>query len=825
MPTPAKILIAAVVLCGVLAGTWAARGPSSAWLPFVVYLLLTLATSSLKVPLPSDSGTMSLNYPFIFLAFLQLSPFQACLLTALSVAAQCRFKVRKVFSLVQILFNISNSVTAAALAFLCCRTLRGHGMSAAPALAIASVAYFFVNTVPVALVIAWSQGLGSFPVWKKQFRWFLPFYVSGAILAAVTDMVSQRFGWGTAILVLPVVYTVYRSYTSQVRSLHERQRHLEETEALHLRTIEGLAMAIEAKDQNTHEHLFRVRDYVSEIAKVIKLDELQCKALQTAAFLHDIGKLAVPEHIINKPGKLSAEEFEKMKIHPTVGADILERVRFPYPVVPIVRSHHERWDGKGYPDGLKGEAIPIGARILSVVDCFDALASDRPYRKAMPLAKAMGIVKEMAGTQFDPAIVDLLEQRYEQLKVTVDANRDKFVALDVNVDVSRGDGPAAGLASEGQQPAAAELHPQPSHTAAAAPMAGLSLIAAASREAQALFEMSQVVGTSLSIDETASVMASRLRALVAFDCCAVYLRCDDALTEQYLHGQYAPCFSRQPIPLGEGISGWVAQSGRPIVNGNATVEPNYAEVPANGLRLLSALAIPLFDLGSEIYGVLTLYSARENGFSSDHIRILQASEVKFSLALQNAIRFSNAENDASIDFLTGLLNARSLFQRLEDSLQQCRRVGSRQALVVCDLNGFKAVNDLEGHPAGNQLLSCFGKRLQELPDTCGTAARIGGDEFAFLLPAVDSVPTPEGLTWLADALGAARLEAGVEATVSASVGIALFPADGASVEELLAVADRRMYRNKRESKTRVAAVVPVAPTLSLSVLGAEPCVA
>ena len=737
MPMPAKVLIAAVVLCGIGAGVWASHSPSSQWVPFFIYLLLTLASSGLKVPLPNDSGTMSLNYPFIFLAILQLSPLQACLLTALSVLAQCRVKVKKVFTLVQILFNVANSVSSAAVAYVCCALLRAQGASGAPALAIAAVAYFFANTVPVAFVIAWSQQLNWFQVWKKQFRWFLPFYVSGAILAAITDLVSQRFGWGTAILVLPAVYTVYRSYISQVRSLQERQRHLEETEALHLRTIEGLAMAIEAKDQNTHEHLFRVRDYVNEIAAVMNLDELQRKALQTAAFLHDIGKLAVPEHIINKPGKLTAEEFEKMKIHPTVGADILERVRFPYPVVPIVRAHHERWDGKGYPDGLAGEDIPIGARILSVVDCFDALASDRPYRKAMPLARAMGIVKEMSGTQFDPAIVALLEQRYIQMKSMVDANTEKFVALEVNVDVSRGDGPAAGLASEDGDATEADTRMLTEIDAtqhAGAAMPGLSLIAAASREAQALFEMSQVVGTSLSIDETVSVMASRLRPLVSFDCCAVYLREKDELCEQYLHGEHAPCFSQEPIPLGEGISGWVAQSGRPIVNGNASVEPNYRDMSVRGLRLQSALAIPLFDLQNEIYGVLTLYSAAENHFSRDHIRILQASEVKFSLALQNAIRFSNAENDASIDFLTGLLNARSLFQRLEEKLHGCRHDNRRQAVVVCDLNGFKTVNDMEGHPAGNLLLSCFGRELSSHAAVCDTAARIGGDEFAFLLP-------------------------------------------------------------------------------------------
>ena len=607
---------------------------------------------------------------------------------------------------------------------------------------------------------------------------------------------------------LPVLYTVYRSYLAQVRSIRERQRHLEETEALHLRTIEGLAMAIEAKDQNTHEHLFRVRDYVTEIATVMKLDELQKKALLTAAFLHDIGKLAVPEHIINKPGKLTAEEFEKMKIHPVVGADILERVRFPYPVVPIVRSHHERWDGKGYPDGLKGEQIPIGARILSAVDCFDALASDRPYRKAMPIAKALAIVREMSGTQFDPEVVAILEQHLATSGAAV-ASPGKFVALDLNVDVSRGDGPAAGLASESADIAddAPQVHSQENSERLHASAESLALIAAASREAQAVFEISDATGTSLSIGEIVSVMASRLRPLVSFDCCAVYLRDKEVLDRQYLSGEFARCFTHVPVPLGEGISGWVAQSGRPIINGNATVEVTYKREAAGGLQLHSALSVPLMDLQDSILGVLTLYSAQENYFTREHLRMLQACEAKFSLALQNAIRRGAAEAGAPIDSLTGLLDRRGLFQRLEERLQECRSSQTRLSLVVCGLNGLKTVNDEDGSRTGDQLLIQVGRQLQAHVRACDTVARVGGGEFVLLLPTGSASLRSDTITWLSDALHAAGKQMGITSQVSMSVGTVCFPGDGNSAEELLAVADRRMYRNKREEKQVRIAIV------------------
>ena len=171
-------------------------------------------------------------------------------------------------------------------------------------------------------------------------------------------------------------------YTCPAATLAGRHetKHVQNITALHVRTIEALALAIEAKDDTTHDHLRRVSFYAVEIGKSMGLNEEALVALHAAALLHDIGKLAVPENIISKPGKLKPEEFEKMKIHPIIEAEILDRVQFPYPVVPIVRAHHEKWDGTGYPEGLKGEQIPLGARILSVVDCLDALASDRQYR-------------------------------------------------------------------------------------------------------------------------------------------------------------------------------------------------------------------------------------------------------------------------------------------------------------------------------------------------------------------------------------------------------------------------------------------------------------
>jgi putative nucleotidyltransferase with HDIG domain len=285
--------------------------------------------------------------------------------------------------------------------------------------------------------------------------------------------------------------------------LEDEKRHVEEIANLHLRTIEALALAIEAKDQTTHDHLQRVRIYAIEVAKELGMVGTELEALHAAALLHDIGKLAVPEHIISKPGRLTPEEFEKMKIHTVVGAEILERVRFPYPVVPIVRAHHEKWDGSGYPYGLKGAEIPIGARILSAVDYLDALASDRQYRRAMPLDEVMTRLNAESGKSFDPKVVEVLKRRYRTLEnlALAKSAEDGSLILPTDFKITRGPAPAAGFEN-------ATASDTPGREATF-----LSSIAAARQEAQSLFELSQDLGASLSLGETLSVFSVNLQSL------------------------------------------------------------------------------------------------------------------------------------------------------------------------------------------------------------------------------------------------------------------------------------------------------------------------
>ncbi len=400
------------------------------------------------------------------------------------------------------------------------------------------------------------------------------------------------------------MYAIYYSYRLYIGKWEEKNQHLEEMSRIHLRTVEALALAIEAKDQTTGEHLERVRVYALEIGKDLGITDAEMAALKAAAVLHDIGKLAVPEHIISKPGKLTPEEFEKMKVHPVVGAEILEQVRFPYPVAPIVRSHHEKWDGTGYPDGLAGEQIPIGSRILAAVDCLDALASDRQYRKALPLDEAMARVEADASKHFDPRVVAALKARYRELEVMATSKQpEERPKLSVDAKITRGAAPAAGFAEA----------------------ANSDRNVTGDKELIAAFSSLGSQQQNLSFGEAVSTGAMRLRNGIAFDSFVLFSTEADTLVPAFVLGENARALARLRVRKGQGLIGWVAENSNAIVNGNPLVEDGYVNEPT---ELASALAVPLQIAGASI-GVLALYHSKPSAFTSDDLKVLKASSEYF----------------------------------------------------------------------------------------------------------------------------------------------------------------------------------------------------
>ncbi len=788
LPVGAKAFVGLVIAGGMASLVGAAIHQSSNNIAeFICYLCIAVLASRLRVTLPGITGTMSVNFLFILVGIAELSYAEALTLGAVSMLAQSLYPARP--TSIQLAFNVCAGALSTALAYFVYHdTLANEYIVSRPLiLCLAATTYFIVNAGSIAAVISFSEGKPLRQILVDCYFWSFPYYLLGAGIAGVIGWFNRQFNWETSLLFVPAIYIIYRSYRLYLGKLEDEKRHVEEIADLHLRTIEALALAIEAKDQTTHDHLQRVRIYAIEVAKELGMTGTELEALHAASLLHDIGKLAVPEHIIAKPGRLTPEEFEKMKIHTVVGAEILERVRFPYPVVPIVRAHHEKWDGSGYPYGLKGEEIPIGARILSAADYLDALASDRQYRRAMPLDEVMKRLVAESGKSFDPKVVDVLKRRYRTLEnlALAQAAGGGNLALPTELKITRGQAPAAGYEN-------ASVSDAPGREATF-----LSSIAAARQEAQSLFELSQDLGASLSLGETLSVFSVKLKPMVPYDAIAIYILRDEVLMPEYVNGDNYRLFSSLRIPLGDGLSGWVAQNKKPIVNGNPSVEPGYLNDPDKFSTLRSALALPLEGVGGVI-GVLALYRAERDAFTSDHLRILLAVSGKMALAIENALKFQQAESSATTDYLTGLPNARSLFLQLDRELARCKRDKESLTLMVCDMNGFKKINDRFGHLEGNRVLRLFAQALKDSCREYDYVARMGGDEFVVIAPGLAVDAAAKKVEQIRPLARQAGFDVCGEEILSLSVGLAVSPDDGNDAEQLLAQADRRMYMEKQK---------------------------
>lgn len=446
-PKIAQAYILSVILAGIFALTICALRfpiPLHDWMVVIPGLILSAGASLLRVPVVGfqranensvQNSTISLGLVPTFLLLLTFGPFIGCLAGVVTAMVGTMYPKRSF--LVQILFSIS-AVTLAVLAACPLLMLAGiayPGQHFPPligatgpstiwqALATlgAGAIYFFVNTFLVAMAISltsrstWKEtGI----LWRDNYFWMFPGYVAGAAAAALMYVMLPYalMYWHSALalttLVLPVPFLIYYSAmyhrdrdVNHRRYIAELERGREELRGLYTATVESFALAIDAKDRYTQEHIQRVKTYAMDLAREMDLSDMELKAVEYGALLHDIGKIAIPESILCKPGKLTPEEFETMKTHATIGAKILEPVRFPFPVVEVVRSHHERYDGTGYPDGLKGDEIPIGARILAVTDVYDALTTDRAYRRAWSRNETMLYLQKHMGSHFDPHVV------------------------------------------------------------------------------------------------------------------------------------------------------------------------------------------------------------------------------------------------------------------------------------------------------------------------------------------------------------------------------------------------------------------------------------
>ena len=793
LPLRARLYI--VAMC--LAACYCLELAYRIWKPelrmaFLLYVAVALASSSMKVRPPGVTGNISVNYVFTLLGLLEFQLAETITLAALGAAAQTLWQSRR-NRILHLVFNIACivvTVTASAFTFAL-PFFQQWREGQLIRLTLAGIVYFVVNTLSVSIIIALAERQSVRHVWREFYNWLFSYYLVGVSLAEMVHLSMVQLGWSFAAALLPMLYLIFRSYRLYFSKLQQEKSHAESVASLHVRTIEALAMAIEAKDECTHEHLRRVQIYSLAVASHMQLDDEQTQALQAASILHDIGKLAVPDYIISKPGKLTPEEFEKMKVHTVVGAAILEQVGFPYAVPPIVRSHHERWDGTGYPDGLRGEQIPIGARILTAVDCLDALATDRQYRRALPLDEAMGYIAGLSGKQFDPRVVDVLKDHYLEFEEATRSAPLRETKIDKKLVIRRGDAPAAGFQKDGG----------PDAVPNATSETFIDSIASARQEVQTLLEITHDLSASLRLEETLSVVAQRLRQLVPFDCIAVYVRQGNVLLPKYVNGDNSRVFASLAIPVGQGLSGWVVENLQPIINGNPSVEPGYLNDPSKFSLLSAALSVPLGEETDSFRGALTLYRTERDSYTRDHLRVLLAVTPKISRAIESSLRLQHAQLQANTDELTTLPNARGLYLQLQEKLAHAKAHGSCFALLVCDLDGFKYINDCFGHLIGNDLLKRVALILQTNCRDSDYVARMGGDEFVLIFEGAHQDELDSRIDNLDRLIRRSCQDLCGGEHVGLSVGVACYPEHGSDPEILLSYADTEMYRVKRSRKS------------------------
>ena len=740
---------------------------------------LTLLTGSFTIKVPSMSLRLTVSETFVFASVLLFGVAAGTLTVVLETLIVALWIKREVRSTYRAVFNVSASALSIWMAATAFFAMAGTGpfwhhdtplaVILAP-LAVLTLIFFISNSWLVAIAVGLEKNQSAAEIWSKNFTWLSVNYFSGASVAAIivtyTSTLNARALFGTLVIILPLLLVSYLTFRTAMARVEDTNEHLSQLNRLYFSTIETLAMAIDAKDQITHGHIRRVQTFAVALARDIGIeDDTLIKAIEAAALLHDLGKLAVPEYILNKPGKLTPAEFDKMKLHATIGADILSSIDFPYPVVPIVRYHHEHWDGNGYPTGLKGTEIPIGARILSVVDCFDALTSDRPYRPRLSDEEAIDILRQRSGAMYDPLIVDTFLRVRASTPRVVNASEPPNAVLKTIAHTRRAVAPTLESAT-------------------------LDEITSSADEMLTVYELARALAGQVTLSDAGDVIVKHLRRLIPSSLCVFYLydTATDELEARHAVGEGSSLVMGMRISLGQRLSGWVAANRRTISNSDPTLDLGDA-ARSHALNLRSCLSTTLLSADA-LVGVLTLYSSELNGFNEDHGRVIEAVARQIAHTFKSATAF---ERSARRDPLTGLPGRMQLEQFVDATGIEHLVQKSAFALLFVSIVGLKQINALHGRAVGDEVLrhvvrhSAAGLRLADI------LFRYSSDELVALLNNTNGEAARIVARRIRDGIRNNPLVTRTDRSIKIEVSITevTSPNDGASLAALVDTARKR----------------------------------
>jgi diguanylate cyclase (GGDEF)-like protein/putative nucleotidyltransferase with HDIG domain len=769
--------------------------------------MLVLASTLLlswraEIWIPGVRSKITLSDTFVCIAILMLGPWAAAVLASIDGLARSR-RGSKAHLGATALINMSAmniSVLSASLLAVRLfgpldRLLYEPNRLDQLVLAIGAITLtnYLINSSLAATAVALFRGRNVIKTWTENYLWTSPAFFIGAVAAGVIGKAITIFGFYSFVMSFPILLLTYIAYRSYLGRVETSNKHIEGLTKLHLATVESLTMAIDAKDELSRGHIQRTRMLAEKLARVVGYPEDQMEGLKAAALLHDIGKLAVPEYILSKPGKLTAAEYSKVMIHPVVGADILSNVEFPYEVVPIVKHHHEKWDGQGYPSGLKGEEIPFGARILTIVDCYEALTTNRPHRQRYQRQQALELMRGEAGRTFDPAL----------LEVFLD-NIDEFE--DYLPDLS-----ASAVSLLGVEPrTTGRLEPGFALAPRTPNEKALRDIAAAQREVLSLYEISQTLGSTLKLSEVLPIVAAKLENIANFTTLVIFLADGKLLRAAYAIGKNAEALKGVEITVGEGGVGWVAEHRQVLIGGSPLADLQRPLGPAAAAYRSTAI-FPI-EHDQSLVGTLALYCEEDRGYSADEVRVLETISHHTATAIHNALAFERTQESALTDNLTGLPNSRYMYSFFDQERSRSERHGYALVLMMMDLDGFKRINDTYGHHVGDEILRRVAQVSRAQVRSGDTLIRYAGDEFVAVLHRVTPELVQEMKTRLQSAVdnSAYEVRPGRVARVGISIGFATYGVDGTAIDELMEVADQRMYQDKL-ARRRNASALRVAP--------------
>ena len=636
-------------------------------------------------------------------------------------------------------------------------------------------------------------------------KFFRPAAVYGISLGAavVLYFTFLKFGIEFGLVILPLAITGEVVNKMHRRSLALKTAEISEASRVHLATVEALATAIDARDQVGIGHVRRTQIYAIGLGDALELSEIEIDALRTAALLHDIGKLAVPDHILNKPGRLTPAELEKAKIHASVGASILEKIGFKGPVVPAVKYHHECWDGSGYPEKLKGPNIPLTARILAVADAYDTLRGARPYRAAVSRDEACKFLINGSGIQFDPRIVSLFLSNLRSFEKEIESQGFSYQSdqdSTLNSKLATFDDQAHGYVEQ---------------------------IKRANREVFTLYELARDFSSSGSLHETLSLFTKKIAEFVPYDTCVVYLLDDEnaSATAMHIDGESNPAFKGRRIKAGVGPTGEVIQSRNGVQNADPRQDFTAAQEEFIA-DYVSMICLPLMA-NEELIGAVTLYSKTTTKYQEEHARLLETISRIAADAIQKSLDHLVTETYALTDPMTGLPNARSLQMHFEKERARADRSEKSFQVLMLDLDGFKAVNDNYGHKNGDKMLKEIGRVIKDELRDYDFLASYDGDEFVALIWDMPDGDVKELCARIETAVCAFNLPVGEGsiAQVGVSLGASSYPTHGSTFDDMVIAADREMYAIKsqrKRSQRRLAEQADTASKIAATQFSASP---